>query len=286
MKSWKCLKQLKQQLKPQGVGVSWSWERTFHQIWERGMSQEPSNESYWHPSIWCLQHSVGLSWSVHSGRSWEARVRLCESQVEGSRGWEVFTHVSRLHPLWAQGNNPGFWGRGLVKQGGPGDPDGARIQSRSAHRGSEVDGNYPQQGEWIQEICLVAGTSMGGVRGLWDHPGLPMGSNPETVGSERNLLGGNVGTPTFYRLLTFQIWSPCFDLRPWRADRGHCPAGWFGAEGGPFQRCKLLWVEKDRDAQREDFCWVTKNSSSTSHRAHFFHWLGLSAPLRWPANSC
>lgn len=38
------------------------------------------------------------------------------------------------------------------------------------------------------------GASMGGVRGLWDHSGLPVGSNPETAGFERNLLGGNVGT--------------------------------------------------------------------------------------------
>lgn len=159
----------------------------------------------------------------------------------------IYTHV-QAPPALHTSKQPWLLGKRAGEAGGPGAPDHARIQSRSAHLGSEVDGNYPRQREWIQEICLVGGTSMGGVRDLWNHSGLPVGSNPETAGFERNLLGGNVGT--FYRLLTFQVWSPCFDLRSWRADRGHYPAGWFGAEGGPFQKCKLLWIEKDRDVQR------------------------------------
>lgn len=93
------------------------------------------------------------------------------SHVGGRRGQEAFTHMSKLHLLCTQENNPGFWGRGLVKRGGPGAPDRARFRAGLRDLGSEVDGNYPRQRESIQEICLVDGASMGGVRGLWDHQG-------------------------------------------------------------------------------------------------------------------
>ena len=39
------------------------------------------------------------------------------------------------------------------------------------------------------------GTSMGGVRGLWDHPGLPVGSNLETSGFAQIFgIGSGAGT--------------------------------------------------------------------------------------------
>lgn len=59
-------------------------------------------------------------------------------------GQKALTHVTRLHPPFprVQGNNTGFWGRGLVEHGGPWGPNHARAQSRSAHLGSEVDVNY------------------------------------------------------------------------------------------------------------------------------------------------
>ena len=126
------------------------------------------------------------------GRGWTMWEPSGRQQGPGG----VYTCVQAPPTLHTR-KQPQLLGKRAGEAGGPGDPDRARIQSRSAHLGSEVDGNDPQQREWIQEICLMDGTSMGGVRGLWDHPGLPVGSNLETSGFERNLSGGNVGTPHF-----------------------------------------------------------------------------------------
>lgn len=50
-------------------------------------------------------------------------------------------------------------------------------------------------------------------------PGLIMDSaHPETVGFRRHLLGGPYRNLTVIKLFRSQVWNPCFDWKPLKAD--------------------------------------------------------------------
>lgn len=75
------------------------------------------------------------------------------------------------------------------------------------------------------KVCLTDGTRMRGAERTVEWSDLDTQGSlwvlhiPRLLDLKQICWEGNVGTQQLYRCLTFEIWNPCFDLKPQRADR-------------------------------------------------------------------